>query len=67
MTEQDDTRGLTQRELLLEMRDDLKKLTDANIVQRVEDVEDNQRWFGRAIVLEFVGLVVGIIVMAVRV
>ena len=55
--ETDDTRGLSQRDLIVEMRADLKKLTDANIVKRVEDVEDNQRWFGRALILQFIGIV----------
>lgn len=57
--ETDDTRGLSQRELLLEMRGDLKKLTEANLVERVEKVEGNQTWAGRAIILQFIALIGG--------
>lgn len=57
MNETDDTRGMTQRELLIEMRGDLKELTKANLVERVERVESNQTWAGRAIILQFLALI----------
>lgn len=57
MNETDDTRGLSQRDLILEVREDVKKLTNANLVERVTKVESNQTWAGRAIILQFLALI----------
>lgn len=66
MSEKWDTRGMSQRELLVEVRDDLKKLVSANLIERIETVEENQRWFNRALAAQFLTLLGGVVVAVIR-
>lgn len=67
MSEGNGTRGMSQREILLEMRADLKTLMNANLVERMGEVEDNQRWAWRTIAANFIGILITAAIFALKV
>ena len=59
--EKEDTAGLTLRQLFLEVRDDVKKLTEEGLPRRVRTLENALRGAIAAICIQFLAIIVAAI------